>query len=119
MSTKKKRAAAPRVRKLAKAINENLQPEVKAISEKSRRLPLSKLHISKLPGIKQIIWFLKLLVPKYFVNAWREVRQVTWPSGRETRRLTLAVFIFATVFGLAVAIVDKGLDEFFKKVVLK
>jgi preprotein translocase SecE subunit len=59
------------------------------------------------------------LVPRYFVNSWRELRQVHWPNRRETWRLTLAVFIFAVVFGALVAGVDKSLDELFKKVVLK
>jgi preprotein translocase SecE subunit len=59
------------------------------------------------------------LAPKYLVNSWRELRQVVWPSRRETWRLTLAVFVFAIVFGALVAGVDKGLDELFKKVVLK
>jgi preprotein translocase SecE subunit len=59
------------------------------------------------------------LVPRYFINSWREVRLVTWPGRKETWRLTLAVFIFATVFGAVVYGVDRGLDEIFKKFVLK
>lgn len=59
------------------------------------------------------------LVPPYFVNSWREVKQVTWPNRRETWRLTLAVFIFAVVFGALIAGVDKILDLLFKKVILK
>lgn len=62
---------------------------------------------------------LNWLVPRYFINSWREVKQVTWPSRKETWRLTGAVFVFALVFGALVAGVDKGLDEFFKKVILK
>jgi preprotein translocase subunit SecE len=62
---------------------------------------------------------LRWLLPRYFINSWREVRQVTWPNRRETWRLTGAVFIFALVFGALVAIVDKGIDEIFKKLVLK
>lgn len=62
---------------------------------------------------------LSRLAPKYLVNSWRELRQVHWPNRRETWRLTLAVFVFAVVFGALVAGVDKGLDELFKKVVLK
>jgi preprotein translocase SecE subunit len=62
---------------------------------------------------------LRFLVPKYFVNSWRELRQVTWPGRKETWRLTVAVFVFAIIFGTLVAIVDKGLDEIFKKVILK
>lgn len=67
-------------------------------------------------GVKKALGW---LVPRYFVNSWRELRQTTWPSRRETWRLTLAVFVFAAVFGALVAGVDKGLDELFRKVVLK
>lgn len=62
---------------------------------------------------------LRWLMPTYFLNAWRELKLVTWPTRRETWRLTLAVFIFATVFGLLVAGVDKILDYLFKHVILK
>lgn len=81
---------------------------------------IGKLPRSNVLGfIRQILRPLRWLVPTYFVNSWREVRQVTWPSRRETWRLTLAVFIFAVVFGALIASVDKGLDLIFKKVVLK
>ncbi len=63
--------------------------------------------------------YLSWLVPRYFINSWRELRLVTWPTRNETWRLTAAVFIFAVVFGALVAVVDKGLDEIFKKVILK
>src|SRR5436189_177105 len=48
---------------------------------------------------------LKHLIPRYFVNSFREVRKVTWPSRGETWRLTLDVFVFAAIFGTMVAIV--------------
>jgi preprotein translocase SecE subunit len=66
-----------------------------------------------------ILKILRWIVPNYFVNSWREVRLVTWPTRRETWRLTSAVFIFAIVFGALVSGVDKILDEIFKKVILK
>lgn len=74
---------------------------------------------SILSSMRPILRPLRWLIPRYFVNSWREVRQVTWPSRRETWRLTLAVFIFAIVFGALIAGVDKGLDLLFKKVILK
>ena len=60
-----------------------------------------------------------ILLPRYFRNSWKELRQVTWPNGRESRRLTIAVVLFATVFGLVIALVDYGLDKVFKQVLLK
>lgn len=80
------------------------------------RNPVTKLlaRIGRL-----IIRFLRFITPNYFINSWREVRLVTWPTRRETWRLTFAVFIFALVFGAMVAGVDKVLDILFKKLILK
>lgn len=58
-------------------------------------------------------------VPTYFKEAWAELRQVEWPSGRTTIRLTLAVFIFSIVFGVIVTVVDFGLDKVFRKVFIE
>lgn len=60
-----------------------------------------------------------ILVWPYFRNSWKELRQVTWPTRRESRRLTLAVIIFAVVFGTLIAVVDYGLDKIFKRILLK
>ena len=108
------RKSAPTARDMVKA------PELVKASSKSRIPRLfSNLFQSDNKLIRIIKRVLSVLIPRYFINAWREVRQVIWPSRKETWRLTLAVFTFAIVFGAAVAVVDKGLDEFFKRVILK
>lgn len=123
------RKSAPTVRERVEAATaERDEPKagrLKRAASKAVR-PARKLRLRNRKAIKLVAralrpvkWLLKWLVPRYFVNAWREVRQVVWPNRRETWRLTLAVFIFAIVFGAMVAGVDKGLDEIFKKVVLK
>lgn len=61
----------------------------------------------------------KIFFPAYFRHSWQELRLVTWPGWRESRRLTFAVLIFAVVFGAAVAGVDYGLDKVFKNLLLK
>lgn len=58
------------------------------------------------------------LVPRYFKESWAELRQVTWPSRKETIKLTLAVFVFAVVFGVLIAITDYGLEKIFKRLLL-
>lgn len=55
----------------------------------------------------------------YVRNSWKEVKQVTWPSRKETLRLSLAVFVFAFVFGVTIAITDYGLDQVFKRILLQ
>jgi len=129
-SRKKRVRRAPTLREQAKMVHiesekEGKQSRIRRGFSKVGQF-LSKTRITHNPITKFlarigrfIIKILKWLVPKYFVNAWREVRLVTWPSRRETWRLTMAVFIFAVVFGAMVAGVDKVLDIIFKKVVLK
>lgn len=58
-------------------------------------------------------------IPSYFRNAFKEIRQVVWPNRKETTQLTVAVFIFAIIFGFLVTVTDYGLDKLFKKVLIK
>jgi preprotein translocase SecE subunit len=132
----KSKLRKPRIRKTAPTIREQAEAtRVKAEKEKPQRVrkvvgvaakPFKKVRVPSSSATRAlaksgrgIIKVLKWLVPKYFVNSWREVRQVSWPNRRETWRLTAAVFVFATVFGAMVAVVDKGLDALFKHVILK
>lgn len=84
------------------------------------------------PPLKQIghalRWFFRLppvrLIGKilgfgYVRNSFRELKEVTWPTWTESRRLTGAVILFAVVFGALIAGVDYGLDKLFKQLLLK
>lgn len=73
-------------------------------------------------------WFFKLRVIrfigrflglKYLRDSWLELRSVTWPTIRESLRLTSAVIIFSIVFGLFIMVIDYGLDKLFKQFLLK
>ncbi len=61
----------------------------------------------------------KFLVPAYFKNSFKELKQVTWPTRRETLKLTFAVFMFAIIFGIFITLVDYGLNSVFKRILLK
>lgn len=61
----------------------------------------------------------RFVIPPYFRNSWRELRQVTWPKWKQSRQLTGAVIVFSIIFGVLIAVVDLGLDKVFKKVILK
>jgi len=112
----------PRIRKTAPTIRERVEaaqaeadkPQAKPRLSSARARGRSVFKIFR-PLKRPLRW----LVPRYFINAWRELRLVTWPSRRETWRLTGAVVVFAIVFGALVAGVDFGIDKLFKKVVLK
>ena len=59
------------------------------------------------------------IIPKYFRESWVELKQVVWPDRKTTVKLTTAVIIFAIVFGIAITIVDFGLDKLFRILILE
>lgn len=63
-------------------------------------------------------WLGRILLPRYVRNSWQELRLVKWPSLRESRRLTIAVLIFALIFGLSIAGLDWLIDKIFKQLFL-
>lgn len=75
--------------------------------------------IGKLGRFKIFRFVGLIFVPRYFRNSWKELKQVTWPTRRESWQLTSAVILFAVVFGVMIALVDFGLDKLFKQVLLK
>ena len=123
------RKSAPTVRERAELAQTEAQKPAKPrrlrraaarIAQPVKKLsPRGRVHLPQNRFFRILKRVLGWLAPRYFINSWREVRQVTWPGRKETWRLTLAVFIFAFVFGLMVYGVDRGLDEIFKKYVLK
>jgi len=68
---------------------------------------------------KVLHWVGLILWPRYFRNSWKEIRGVTWPSLKQSLRLTYAVLAFAVIFGASIALVDWGLDKVFKHILLK
>lgn len=46
------------------------------------------------------------IVPKFFHEAWAELKLVTWPTKKEAARLTGAVIIFAVIFSIFVQVLD-------------
>lgn len=116
---------SPRIRK-APTVRQQMEQRSKGDTTKRRVVrPSSALRplrriLSPLGVIfRPIGRVLGRFVPGYFKNAWQELGQVTWPNRRETWQLTSAVLIFAIVFGALVAVVDLGLSEMFKRVILK
>lgn len=75
--------------------------------------------LAKLGRFKVLRFIGKILWPVYFRNSWKELRQVTWPTRRETWHLTTAVIIFSIIFGVLIAVVDFGLDKLFKQLIIK
>lgn len=60
----------------------------------------------------------KVLGLSYMRDSWRELKNVTWPTGKETWKLSLAVFTFALIFGSIIALTDFVLDKVFRQLLL-
>ena len=54
----------------------------------------------------------------YFAGAWRELREVRWPTRRATWGLTLAVILFSVALVVFILALDFGFEQLFKKVIL-
>ena len=85
---------------------------------KKRRIRAAGKAAVKPLRVFRFLGVFRFLVPKYFRNSWLELKQVTWPSRKETWQLTFAVFTFAVIFGLLVGVTDYGLDKIFKRILL-
>lgn len=97
------------VRKVARAIGKPLKKPASAVARPFKVRPVRFVFR----------WLGRILVPLYFRNSYKELRQVSWPGRRETWKLTFAVLIFATVFGLMIFVVDLGMDKIIKRIVLR
>jgi preprotein translocase SecE subunit len=73
--------------------------------------PLGKFKVFRILG--------HIIAPPYLRNAFKELRMVTWPTGKQSRQLTFAVIVFSLIFGVIAAITDYGLDKLFRTVILK
>ncbi len=100
------------------AANEPTKAEKKADKPKASHSAVGKVfHVIFYPF--RIFKFLKFLVPSYFKNAFKELRLVTWPSRKETMKLTFAVFMFAIIFGAFITALDYILNNIFKRILLR
>ena len=59
------------------------------------------------------------LIPRFFPEAWTELKLVTWPTKKQAARLTGAVLIFATFFAIFVQLLDLVFNKLVKEIFLK
>ena len=55
----------------------------------------------------------------YFGAARVELTKVTWPTRRQTVRLTILVVIFSLVFAALLGLLDLGFTELVQKIIAK
>jgi preprotein translocase SecE subunit len=103
-------------RRVRQAVGKVTTPVASPIRKGAKKVGKSKAYK---PFKKPLNIIGRILVPKYFRDSWKELKLVTWPTWKESQQLTLAVLIFAFIFGAIVAIVDYGLDKLFREILLK
>jgi preprotein translocase SecE subunit len=54
------------------------------------------------------------LVPKFYKEAWVELKKVTWPSWGTALKLTLAVIVFAAIFSIFVQFFGYIFEKLFR-----
>jgi preprotein translocase subunit SecE len=45
---------------------------------------------------------------RFMDEAWSELKKVTWPTGEQTRNLTVLVFVISIAVGAYIAVFDAG-----------
>lgn len=108
--SREKASKPKRVRKAASAASKPLSKTAEVATKQRHVLPKS--------GSDSFWHRERSLSPKWLSNAWAELRQVTWPSRKETWRLVLAVFIFSALLSLFIALLDNALETIFRNVFL-
>lgn len=111
----KRTTEAPKPRRLHKATS-----AVKKPLGAAKNLGKKEYHPVKLPDnrLGNFLSKSRKFTPRFFRDAWAELRMVTWPNRSETIKLTLAVFVFALVFAGLIGLVDFGLTEITEKILL-
>jgi preprotein translocase subunit SecE len=118
-----KQPAKPKAKRLVKNPETFRERAVKASEDddKPKRTDRAKRAGSAVakPARKPLGAIGRKIIPAYIRNSWQELRKVTWPTWNQSRRLTVAVLIFATVFGVLIAAVDFALDRIFRDILFK
>ena len=94
-----------------KAVNK----KVKKILKKEIDLPIKLPNNSVGRSLQK-----KRRIPlaNYIAESWTELKKVTWPSRRESLKLTFAVVLFTAFFTLFTAVSDFGISNVVERVLL-
>lgn len=117
MATAKKKSTK-QVRTLRETAEAQAQPKKRRLKAPAHTIAKPFKKVSRAARKGKLGKVTRFIVPKYFRNSWRELKQVTWPNRKQTVKLTFAVIAFATVFGLVIALIDFLLDKVFRQLFL-
>lgn len=55
----------------------------------------------------------------YFVGAWRELKEVSWPNRKTAWKLTFTVIVFAVLFAAFTSGLDYGFEKLARQIFLR
>lgn len=82
--------------------------------QKAKKTPAK---VEKTGVVTRVVTFLKNLpaiIAKPFMNTWRELRKVTWPTRENLVNSTLLVLAFMVFMGVVIGLLDMGSTELVK-----
>lgn len=108
-----KQANEPRRKKVASATSKPVKGIGKILTKEYNPITVKKGRYSKL--LSKRVRF----VPKYFIESFEEIKQVTWLKPRQAMSLTFAVIIFSVSIALFVQLLSFVFDKVVQEVILK
>lgn len=60
----------------------------------------------------------RIRLPRYIRESIQEIKKVTWPSRKETWKLTFAVLVFTAIFTVFIIIADYGFEKIAERIFL-
>ncbi len=104
-------------KKLAKVKKDKIENEKKSVKGKTKGKTEKKER--KVPAILKPFWV--LLTPfralgRYIKESFAEIRQVRWPSSKETWKMTLSVILYVILISAFIMLLDALLTKVFNTV---
>ena len=81
---------------------------------KAKRKPVKKEQMSFLDKVLAFFKNLPKNIARPFMNTWRELRKVTWPTRENLVNSTLLVLAFMVFMGVVIGLLDMGSTEVIK-----
>jgi preprotein translocase subunit SecE len=101
---------------IKKKLNTSAKKTKKVLSKRYDPIPESRVGGTLAADVKGPKPLRKLV--KYVKDSKNEVKKVTWPSRKESWRLTLAVLVFTAIFASFTTVVDLGFEEVVERLFL-
>lgn len=100
-------------------VKDKKQDKAKLKADKKAAKAAKKAEIAK-SGKKVFILFRPFVAFfRYLRDAWREIRQVRWPSRKATWKMVLAVIVYTALFMIIIGLLDLFFSWLFNLILSK